>query len=201
MLNKAYEVLVRDELKKEYDRSIGIVRFGFEIEGSTPGSVWKEPLRPQALFVDENACVGCWKCVHQAGDTFTMDEASGTARVKVQYGDHYTKIEMSVESCPVNCIHWVDTEELAVLEHLIRPQPKEGYGIYGQGWERPANVFMAAKSFKKKLQQEERQQRQGKSRDEKETPAQAEARENAYKELNIGNFARIWSWLKRSTSK
>lgn len=69
---------------------------------------------------------------------------------------------MSVESCPVNCIHWVDSEELGVLEYLIQPQPKMGYGIYGQGWERPANVFMAAKSFNKELmQQEENQKRQG----------------------------------------
>lgn len=68
--------------------------------------------------------------------------------------------QISVDSCPVNCIHWVDTEELEVLEYLIQPQPKVGYGIYGQGWERPANVFMAAKSFNKQLkQQEENQQR------------------------------------------
>lgn len=69
---------------------------------------------------------------------------------------------MAVESCPVSCIHWVDTKELEVLEYLIQPQPKKGYGIYGQGWERPKNVFMAAKSFNKKLdQQEESQQRKG----------------------------------------
>lgn len=41
----------------------------------------------------------------------------------------------------------------------------------------------------------------GKSREEEETPAQAEARQNAYKELKIGSFARIWSWMKRSTSQ
>ncbi|XP_047956513.1 chaperone protein dnaJ C76, chloroplastic-like [Salvia hispanica] len=199
MLNKAYEVLVRGDLRKEYDRSIGRVRVG--IERNALGSVWKEPPRPQALFVDETACVGCWKCVHYAGNTFTMDEASGTARIKVQYGDHDAQIEMSMESCPVNCIHWVDTEELAVLEHLIRPQPKEGYGIYGQGWERPANVFMAAKSFNKELErQEQSKHRQGSSRDNEETQAQAEARKNAYEELKIGRFARIWSWMKQSTS-
>lgn len=200
MLNKAYKVLVRDDLRREYDKSIGQIRVG--IDRSMFGSVWKEPLRPQALFVDENACVGCWQCVHHAGNTFTMDEACGTARVKTQYGDDDTKIEMSVESCPVNCIHWVDSEELGVLEYLIQPQPKVGYGIYGQGWERPANVFMAAKSFNKELmQQEENQHRQGKSREEEETPAQAEARQNAYKELKIGSFARIWSWMKQSTSQ
>ncbi|KAG9159688.1 hypothetical protein Leryth_017391 [Lithospermum erythrorhizon] len=29
----------------------------------------------------------------------------------------------------------------------MQPRPKEGYGIFGHGWERPKNVFMAAKSF------------------------------------------------------
>ncbi|KAH6774415.1 hypothetical protein C2S51_012819 [Perilla frutescens var. frutescens] len=200
MLNKAYKVLVREDLRREYDKSIGRVRVG--IQSNMFRSKWREPLRPQALFVDENACVGCWKCVHYAGNTFTMDETCGTARVKTQYGDDDTKIEISVESCPVNCIHWVDSKELAVLEYLIQPQPNVGYGIYGQGWERPTNVFMAAKSFNKQLeQQEESKQRQGTSKDEEETPAQAEAREHAYKELQTRGFARIWSWMKRSTGK
>ncbi|KAL2552489.1 DNAJ heat shock N-terminal domain-containing protein [Forsythia ovata] len=151
-LNKAYEVLMKEDLRREYDASIGQMRLG-------ASSSWKGPLRPKAIFVDENACIGCRECVHHAGNTFIMDEAVGTARVKVQYGDDDTKIEISVDSCPVNCIHWVDTEELEVLEYLIKPQPKEGYGVFGQGWERPANVFMAAKSFNKQLKQKVENQR------------------------------------------
>lgn len=58
---------------------------------------------------------------------------------------------MSVDSCPVNCIYWVDREELPVLEFLIQPQFKEGYGVFGGGWERPKNVFGAAESFSKQL--------------------------------------------------
>ena len=64
----------------------------------------------------------------------------------------------------MNCIHWVDSEDLAVLEFLIQPQPKEGFGVFGGGWERPANVFMAAKAFSKQLKQQgeaEGQQRNG----------------------------------------
>ena len=54
----------------------------------------------------------------------------------------------------MNCIHWVEREELEVLEFLIQPQQKEGHGIFGGSWERPANVFMAAKSFNKQLKEE-----------------------------------------------
>lgn len=76
------------------------------------------------------------------------------------------KLQVSVDSCPVNCIHWVDNEDLALLEFLIQPQPKEGFGVYGGGWERPANVFMAAKALSKHLKQDadaeaEGQQRKG----------------------------------------
>ncbi|GER47974.1 heat shock protein binding protein [Striga asiatica] len=192
MLNKAYKVLMSDK-RKEYDSSIGKLSVGV-------GSKWKGPLRPEALFVDENACIGCRECVYQASNTFIMDEVLGAARVKVQYGDDYEKIEISVASCPVNCIHWVNTEELAVLEHLIQPQQKSGYGIYGQGWERTASVFLAAKSFNKQLknQEEENQLRHEKSTDEDETHAQAEARESAYREIKIQSFTRFWNWVKKT---
>lgn len=71
-------------------------------------------------------------------------------------------LQISVDSCPVNCIYWVETEELEVLEYLIQPQPKEGYGVFGQGWERPANVFVAAKSFNKQIKRKaENQKRNG----------------------------------------
>lgn len=59
MLNEAYKVLMRADLRKDYDASIGAMRFGFEKGKSGLGySSWNGPLRLQALFVDENACIG-----------------------------------------------------------------------------------------------------------------------------------------------
>lgn len=131
LLNKAYKVLMSRDMRRQYDASIGRFHNWFGNKAySSDYSAWNGPSRPQALFVDQNACIGC-------------------ARVKVQYGDDEAEIQVSVDSCPVNCIHWVDSEELQVLEYLSQPHPKEGYGIFGQGWERPANVFVAAKAFKK----------------------------------------------------
>lgn len=57
----------------------------------------------------------------------------------------------------MNCIHWVESHELPVLEFLSRPQPKEGHGIFGGGWERPRNVFEAAKNFAKRLERAEQE--------------------------------------------
>uniref|UniRef100_A0A5B7BRD9 4Fe-4S ferredoxin-type domain-containing protein n=1 Tax=Davidia involucrata TaxID=16924 RepID=A0A5B7BRD9_DAVIN len=104
-------------------------------------------------------------------------------------------LQVAVDSCPVNCIYWVDREELAVLEFLSQPQPKEGYGIFGQGWERPANVFMAAKSFNK--QRAEQHQKTGRTTVEQETPAQAEARATARMKLEMERFSSIWNWMKK----
>lgn len=60
MLNKAYKVLIKEDLRKDYDASIGQMRLRFGRNGldSAGYSSWNGPLRPQALFVDENACVG-----------------------------------------------------------------------------------------------------------------------------------------------
>lgn len=68
--------------------------------------------------------------------------------------------QVAVDSCPVNCIHWVESQELPMLEFLVRPQPKEGHGVFGGGWERPRNVFAAAKNYAKKLEREELEQEQ-----------------------------------------
>ncbi|CAL2250558.1 unnamed protein product [Prunus armeniaca] len=201
-LNEAYKVLMRENLRKEYDASIGEMRGNYSSSSLGRTSSWNGPLRPQGLFVDENACIGCRECVHHASSTFIFDEALGCARVKLQYGDDEQKIEVSVDSCPVNCIHWVEKEELPVLEFLIQPQPKEGFGIFGGGWERPANVFMAAKSFNKQTHNENHGRNSRASTvEEEETPAQAKARADASRKINMeaasGLFSRFWQWQNK----
>lgn len=60
MLNKAYEVLMTEDLRRKYDESIGPMRlrFGGNNTQALGYSIWKGPVKPQALFVDENACLG-----------------------------------------------------------------------------------------------------------------------------------------------
>lgn len=202
MLNEAYSVLMKDDMRKDYDASIGHVRVGFKGDNLNMGySSWNGPFRPQALFVDEKACIGCRECVHNARNTFIMDEIVGCARVNVQFGDDDSSIEVAVESCPMDCIHWVEREELAVLEYLNTPRPKQGYGVFNQGWERPANVFMAAKTLEKQMKQQEAesQQRNVRSDAEQETAAQAQAREYASMKLKMEKFSGLWEWIKKIT--
>lgn len=50
---------MRKDMKKKYDASISQMSAGFIRDITDLGySSWKGPLRPQALFVDENACIG-----------------------------------------------------------------------------------------------------------------------------------------------
>lgn len=48
--------------------------------------------------------VGCRECVHHASNTFAIDEALGCARVKVQYGDDETEIQVSATQAQ----HWLE---------------------------------------------------------------------------------------------
>eukprot|EP01018_Ginkgo_biloba_P003368 Gb_02355 [translate_table: standard] len=195
LLNEAYQILMRDDTRTRYDVSNGKRS---ETEGQFTGSAyssWNGPERPEALFVDENACIGCRECVFHASNTFMMDEALGCARVKVQYGDDDARIKVSIDSCPVNCIHRVDREDLPILEFLVRPHPKASNGVFGGGWERPSNVFMAAKTYKQKLK--ETQARKNESPLSEETTAQRKARMNADLELRMGTLWRLWSWINQ----
>ncbi|CAM0912164.1 unnamed protein product [Alopecurus aequalis] len=205
LLNEAYEVLMRNCSRsaegsgKSRGGSVGV----YTGEGY---SSWNGPMRSQALFVDENKCIGCRECVHHAGRTFAMDDGLGSAHVEVQFGDVEEQIQVAVESCPVNCIHWVGSEQLPVLEFMSRPQPKEGHGVFGGGWERPKNVFVAAKNFAKKLERQEPSGGTNGGEDmEAETAAQAEARRHAGQELQWKPLFDVWNgltdWRKSGTER
>ncbi|XP_043724762.1 chaperone protein dnaJ C76, chloroplastic-like [Telopea speciosissima] len=197
MLNEAYHVLMTEDRRRNYNATIGRSGLGSDFSGLGYSS-WKGPFRSQALFVDENACIGCRECVHYASNAFMMDDTLGCARVKVQFGDDDKQIEVSIDSCPVNCIHWVDREELPVLEYLIRPQPKEAYGVFRGGWERPSNVFVAAKAFNKQLKQQDHHhhQRRAQGPVDEETTAQVNARAMASIKIKMEQLSRLWSWMR-----
>ena len=80
----------------------------------------KEPclggqLREEAVWVDESICIGCRYCAHVATNTFVIEQHLGRSRVIRQDGDSTKLIQEAIETCPVNCIHWVPFEQ---LDHL-----------------------------------------------------------------------------------
>ncbi len=73
-------------------------------------------LREKAVWVNEAECIGCQYCVHVATNTFIVDEDLGRARVIRQNGDNLEVVQEAMDTCPVDCMHWVDFEDLDRLE-------------------------------------------------------------------------------------
>ncbi len=73
-------------------------------------------LKEKAIWVDESACIGCQYCVHVATNTFIVDEDLGRARVIRQNGDDLEVVQEAFDTCPVDCMHWVDFEDLDRLD-------------------------------------------------------------------------------------
>lgn len=75
-----------------------------------------DPVQLRFAFVDEAECIGCTYCADVARGTFFMNEDAGRARVFNQGGDAPEQVVEAIECCPVNCISFVDYEDLCVLE-------------------------------------------------------------------------------------
>ena len=87
--------------------------------------------RQKGVYVDEVTCIGCKNCAHVARNTFYIEPLHGRARVVRQDGDDDALIQEAMDTCPVNCIHWVDYTELKTLEDERRHQviPVAGFPI------------------------------------------------------------------------
>ena len=111
-----------DEAEKEISKHIdpnSIVAFdqfidSEKISGFEP--VLGGELREKAIWVDESNCIGCQYCVHVANNTFTVDEDLGRARVIRQNGDTLETVQEAMDTCPVDCMHWVEFEDLERLD-------------------------------------------------------------------------------------
>ena len=76
-------------------------------------------LTERAVWVDESRCIGCRYCAHVATNTFIVDEEYGRSRAIRQDGDKFETVQEAIDTCPVDCIHWVKFEDLADLESSL----------------------------------------------------------------------------------
>jgi len=84
-----------------------------------PNEMTVGQLAEKAVWVDEAKCIGCQYCVHVASNTFIVDEFHGRSRAIRQDGDSVDVIQEAIDTCPVDCIHWVKFEELDDLENSL----------------------------------------------------------------------------------
>jgi len=90
-------------------------------------------LRQQAVWVDEAVCIGCRYCAHVASNTFVVEQDWGRSRVIRQDGDSTERIQEAIDTCPVDCIHWVPYEHLPDLQ-----RQREGQDLLPLGLPSPA---------------------------------------------------------------
>jgi ferredoxin len=86
-------------------------------------------LRQQAVWVDEAVCIGCRYCAHVAANTFVVEAEWGRSRAIRQDGDSTERIQEAIDTCPVDCIHWVPYEQLPALEAQLRQQEIHPLGL------------------------------------------------------------------------
>lgn len=139
ILNEAYDILMDDTARAAYDAEMkelermtqGFMKRGAADEEDEEGGGYTgEPLSefkgkdpaigyPRAVFVNECQCIGCKQCCHSAPKTFAMDDQFGRARVFAQWDDEEEDINIAIESCPVDCIHFVKENNLPILEYAM----------------------------------------------------------------------------------
>ncbi|UPM49777.1 MULTISPECIES: ferredoxin [unclassified Synechococcus] len=99
------------------------------IERSGVEPVLGGALRQKAVWVDEAVCIGCRYCAHVAGNTFVVEADWGRSRAIRQDGDSTETIQEAIDTCPVDCIHWVSYEELPELQEQTRHQELQPLGL------------------------------------------------------------------------
>lgn len=86
-------------------------------------------LRQQAVWVDEAVCIGCRYCAHVAANTFVVEADWGRSRAIRQDGDSTERIQEAIDTCPVDCIHWVPYEDLNSLAEQLSQQDIQPLGL------------------------------------------------------------------------
>lgn len=88
-------------------------------------------LRQKGVYVDELTCIGCKHCALVARNTFYIEPDYGRARAIRQDGDTEDIVQEAIDTCPVNCIDWVDYTELKQLEQARKHQviPIAGFPV------------------------------------------------------------------------
>ncbi len=86
-------------------------------------------LRQQGAYVDEVICIGCKHCAHVAPNTFYIEDDYGRSRVYNQDGDGQEIVQEAIDTCPVDCIHWVDYTHLRFLEKARKYQQVRNLGL------------------------------------------------------------------------
>jgi ferredoxin len=63
---------------------------------------------PKTPYVEQSICTGCELCEQICPEVFRMND-EGLSEVYNPQGASEEKIQDAIDSCPVQCISWIDT--------------------------------------------------------------------------------------------
>jgi len=86
-------------------------------------------LREKAVWVDESVCIGCRYCANVCPNTFLIEPEFGRSRAVRQDGDSPQRIQEAIDTCPVDCIHWVQYEQLEGRRQYLAEQQFQSLGF------------------------------------------------------------------------
>ena len=84
----------------------------------------------------------CERCFRSNPAVFRM-EGTGRARVFGQWLTDEESIQIAIDTCPVDCIHWVPKEQLAPLEYVMQHVLRDR-AVFGKS---PGDVFAKTATF------------------------------------------------------
>ena len=89
--------------------------------------------RQRGVYVDEVICIGCKHCAHVARNTFYIEPDYGRSRVVRQDGDSEDVVQEAIDTCPVDCIYWLDYTDVKQREEDRKYQviPIAGFPMDG----------------------------------------------------------------------
>ncbi|PNW86995.1 hypothetical protein CHLRE_02g104500v5 [Chlamydomonas reinhardtii] len=146
LLNEIYATLSDEEKRCVYD-SIA----GFSSSAINPfldGSFARDQ-----VFVDEISCIGCGKCVRACPMTFEIEDSKyGRARVISQTSDSVEDVQIAIECCPVDCIHYVTLPQLSLLEAALGTMSRIEVSTMQRFGRSGGNVFeVAYKAWERRM--------------------------------------------------
>jgi len=62
---------------------------------------------PQTPYVEQGICTGCELCAQLCPEVFRMNE-EGVSEIYDPRGAPEAKIQDAIDSCPMQCISWID---------------------------------------------------------------------------------------------
>uniref|UniRef100_A0A7S3QKU5 J domain-containing protein n=1 Tax=Dunaliella tertiolecta TaxID=3047 RepID=A0A7S3QKU5_DUNTE len=201
LLNEAYEVLSDEQQRIAYNAKLeeGLKDEEDDYDGK-PLSKWmptvspkraknEDPYENRAVFVDEFTCIGCKQCIWQAPATFRIEPEHGRSRVYAQWIEPEDANQAAIDSCPVDCIHWVDKDKLPALEYVMqkRMRNRTNVGVMMAGQGATGDVFAATEQFLKERRRMKEAQEEA-SRRRPYSPEQEMARRAAADALRKRDF-------------